>query len=594
MAIYHRLHRLWPFLARPAVGRGLRLLFWGVFSLWLAFVVLVLALRYVVLPKIGDYRTEIEQAASRAVGQPIRIGRVEARWHGVSPDLLLEDVVFADRQGMPAFSLSRVEGVLSWTSLLHMRPMLALLSIEQPRLQVCRDANGKISIAGIDAEGESDPALREWVLGQRQIRIHDAVIVWDDALRKAPPLILNELQFALDNRGRRHHFGLSAAPPADLAARIDLRGEVKGDLGDALEHLSAKVFIELSYADLAGWQAWVDYPVQLPQGRGAMRIWGDLNDGSGKVTADVALEDLRVRLSRKLPELDLASLRGRLVGKYRANEWGLSGYKLELSTQDGLRVAPTDFQLEWRQNPQTNEISGNASASFLDLALLSRLAGYMPLDARSRELLQKHAPAGRISELRTGWTYDGERLRHYSLKAAFGDLGLAAGGYFPGGDGLSGLIDFTEKGGSLTIDSVKSTLSLPAVFPVPEIAFDTLKANASWKNGPEGVDIKLEKVAFSGPDAAGGAQGTYRYTGEGPGEIDLTAQVDRADGRAVWRYMPHAVNGEARQWLRRGIVGGRGYDGRLVLKGNLKDFPFRDGKGGKFIVTAKAAGAQLT
>ncbi len=29
MAIYHRLHRLWPFLARPAVGRSLRLLFWG-------------------------------------------------------------------------------------------------------------------------------------------------------------------------------------------------------------------------------------------------------------------------------------------------------------------------------------------------------------------------------------------------------------------------------------------------------------------------------------------------------------------------------------------------------------------------------------
>lgn len=593
MAIYHRLHRLWPFLARPAVGRSLRLLFWGVFCLWLAFVILMLALRYVVLPKIGDYRTEIEHAASRAVGQPIRIGRLEARWRGVSPDLLLEDVVVADRQGMPAFSLARVEAVLSWTSLLHMRPMLALLSIEQPSLQVRRDANGKIRIAGIDAEGESDPALRQWVLEQRQIRIHNATIVWDDALRKAPPLILNELQFALDNRGRRHRFGLSAAPPADLAARIDLRGEVKGELGDALEHLSGKVFIELSYADLAGWQAWVDYPVQLPQGRGAMRIWGDLDDGSGKVTADVALEELQVRLSRKLPELDLASLRGRLVGKYRANEWGLSGYKLELSTQDGLRVAPTDFQLEWRQNSQTNEISGNASASFLDLAVLSRLAGYMPLDARSRELLQKHEPAGRISELRVGWTYDGERLQRYSLKAAFAELGLVAGGYFPGGEGLSGLIDFTEKGGSLTIDSAKSTLSLPAVFPVPEIAFDTLKANANWKNGPAGVDIKLEKVTFSGPDAAGGAQGTYRYTGEGPGEIDLTAHVDRADGRAVWRYMPHAVNDEARQWLRRGIVGGRGYDGRLVLKGNLKDFPFRNGRGGKFIVTAKAAGAKV-
>ena len=57
--------------------------------------------------------------------------------------------------------------------------------------------------------------------------------------------------------------------------------------------------------------------------------------------------------------------------------------------------------------------------------------------------------------------------------------------------------------------------------------------------------------------------------------------------------MPHAVNADARAWLRRGIVAGRGYDGRLTLKGNLRDFPFRDGKGGQFIVTAKAADAKV-
>ncbi len=593
IGLYHRLHWLWPILARPAVGRVLRVLGWGFLGAWLAFAILLLALRYAVLPKIADYRVQIEQAATRAVGQPVSIGRIEARWQGLNPDLVLDEVVLADRQGVPAFSLARVEGVLSWQTLWRLRPTLALLAFDGPVLHVRRETSGKLTIAGMDTEGESDPAFAEWVLEQKRIRIRDATIVWDDRLRKAPPLVLEDLQFALDNSGRRHRFGLSAAPPDALAARIDIRGEVKGDLGEALEHLSGKVFVELDYADLAGWQAWVDYPVHLPQGRGALRIWGDIEDGAGKLTADVALEELRIRLGRKLPELDLASMRGRLEGRYKADEWALAGHKVELLTQDGIRIAPTDFKVEWRQDPKSATVSGNASASFLDLSVLGRLASFMPLDAHSRELLTRHRPQGHIAELKTSWSLDGETLKRYSLKTGFGDLGIEADRYFPGASGLSGNIDLTEKGGELTLNSGASGLSLPAIFPEPDIVLDTLKARASWKNSPEAVAIKLEKLEFAGPDAAGSALGTYRYTGEGPGEIDLTASVDRADGRAVWRYMPHVVNAEARNWLKRGIVAGKGYDGRLVLKGNLNDFPFRDGKSGRFIVTAKATEAKI-
>lgn len=592
-AAYHRLHWLWPILARPLVARALRWMAWGLFVLWLVFVALVLGLRYVVLPKVADYRGDIEQVVSKAVGQSVRIGRIEARWQGLNPDLVLDDVVVEDRQGLPAFSLAHVEGVLSWQSLWLLRPTLKLLAFDGPVLHVRRDVDGKLSIAGMSSESDSDPAFAEWVLDQTHIRIRNATIVWEDQLRQAPQLVLEDLQFALDNSGRRHRFGLSAAPPDNLAARIDIRGEIKGELGDALENLTGKLFVELDYADLAGWQAWVDYPVSLPRGRGALRVWGDLDKGAGKVTADVALEELRVRLGRKLPELDLDTMRGRLEGRYKADEWALAGHKVELQTRDGVRVAPTDFKLEWRQAPQTASVSGSASATFLDLAILSKLAAYMPLDAKSRELLETHRPQGRIAELRAGWTLDGETLSRYSLKASFAGMGLEAGGYFPGAEGLSGMIDVSEKGGDLTVDSGKSGLSLPAIFPEPDIVLTALKAKAHWKNTDGATDIRLDKLEFAGPDAAGSAQGTYRYTGEGPGEIDLTAKVDRAEATAVWRYMPHVVNAEARAWIRRGIVAGKGYDGRLVLKGNLRDFPFRDGKGGKFVVTAKATDAKV-
>ena len=584
---------LGPVLACVWLMRAVRLLIWGGVIGWLLFATLVLGLRYAVLPKIADYREEIEVAVTRAVGLPVHIGALEARWRGLNPDLILDDVTVDDRHGARAFALSRVEAVLSWQTLLRGRPILGLLAFEQPVLHVRRELDGRISVAGVEAEGEGDPAFAEWVLEQKKIRVRNATVVWEDRQRGAPPLMLEDLQFGLDNSGRRHRFGLSAAPPAELAARIELRGEVRGQLGEALEHLSGKLFLELDYADLAGWHPWIDYPVHLPRGHGALRLWGDFDDGAGKLTTDLALEDVRIRLAQQLPELELTALRGRLEGRYQPGDWALSARRLELQTLDGLRVAPSDFEVAWRQDAKTAAITGEASANFLDLKALAYLAAYMPLDARSRDLLNRHRPQGRVTDLKAGWRLQGDALQRYSLKANFRQLGLLAGGYFPGAEGLSGSVDFNERSGVVQIDAGASRLSLPAVFPEPDIPLDSLRARASWANQDGRSEIRIEKVEFSGADAAGSASGRYDYAGNGPGSIDLQARVDRANGTAIWRYMPHVVNAETRAWLRRGIVSGRGSEGRLILKGDLRDFPFRDPAKGVFKVSARAADVKI-
>lgn len=588
--LYRRLRWLWPVLAHPLTRYAGGLLF----VLWLGFAVLVTALRFVVLPQVGDYQPQIERAASEALGQPVSIGRIEARWRGLNPDLILNDVRISDRQGQPAFALQQVDAVLSWTTLLRGRLALSLLAVEGPVLHVRRETSGRISIAGIEADDSGDdPAALRWVLEQSHIRIRNATIVWEDRLRDAPPLILEDLQFGLDNRGRHHRLGLTAVPPAALASRLDLRADVVGNLGEAIAELSGKAFIQLDYADLAGWRPWIDYPVRVAEGRGALRVWGEQQDGVSRLTADVALEDVRVRLGRYVPELALASLRGRLLGSYAADAWSVTGRKVELLTDDGVRVPPTDFHADWKQAGQ-GEIAGNATATALDLGVLTRLAGYVPLDAASRRLLERHRPAGRVDELKASWRIAGDTLRQYAVKAGFKDLGLEADGKIPGASGLSGKIEANDKGGQLTLESEGVRLSLPAVFPGPDIVLDRLQSRAQWKIDASGkIDVALDRLDFSGPDATATARGTYAYTGDGPGVIDLAANIPKADGTAVWRYMPRVVNAEVSRWLRRGIVSGQASEGKFVLKGDLRDFPFRDPSTGIFLITAKARGVKI-
>jgi uncharacterized protein (TIGR02099 family) len=604
-ALYHRLHWLWPLVYNQRL-RGLwRGLVWSFLLVYFGFVALVLALRYSILPHIEDYRPAIERLASQTLGQPISIGRIEASWAGINPDLTLLDVRVADSDGRPALAFGRIEAILSWWTVPSAQLKLRLLRIDQPTLNLRRASDGSIFIAGIPLNPQSsDGDVSDWILAQRRIRISGATLVWQDELRNAPALVLDQLDLALDNDGSRHRFGLTAQPPAALASAIDVRGDFRGSDIEAMESWSGQAYAQIGYADLAIWRQWVDYPVALPQGRGALRAWlGFAQGGLREVTADVALQDVSLGLGKGLPELELEQMSGRLAARFAASGFELTGRRLELTTRplavrevreaEAIRVEPTDFRVEYRPAAKGLGGTGSASASRLDVGALARLAAYLPIDAQSRQRLVDYWPQGTISALSAKWKGDGERLETYSFKASFDRLALRAQGAIPGFSGLSGTLEASEAGGAATLQSKDLTIDVPSVFPEPRTALDTLAAQAKWKVAPSGVEVELSHAEFAGPDAAGSAQGRYRSATDSAGVIDLTAALTRADGRAVWRYMPHAVGKGARLWLRDSLLAGRASEAKLILKGNLNDFPFLDKRKGQFLVTVKAHDAVI-
>lgn len=588
-ALYHRLHGLLPAFVHPVARRLWRLLGWGLLLAYFAFAGLVLTLRYSVLPNIESYRGDIEQAASQALGLPVRISSISAGWDGLQPDLTLTGVTVDDAAGRPALAFSRIEAVLNWSSLARRQLRLSLLAIDEPVLHIRRDAQGGLQIAGIPVnEAESDLDVADWVLAQKRIRINGATLVWEDEQRGAPPLILEDLSLALDNDGRHHRFGLTALPPPALAARIDIRGDLTGEDLARLDEWKGKLFSELDYVDLAGWRSWVDYPVALSKGKGAMRAWVSIEEGRLlDLTTDLALDDVRLRISRNLPELQLDNLHGRLGGSLRRDGFAAFGSKLSLGLEDGTKVPPTDFSFDWQASSDGRSVQGSGTTSRMNLQRLNKLSAYLPLDAKTRKLFDDYAPSGEIADLRVSFSGDADSLKSYALRARFSDLGLRAQGYFPGFFGISGSVDASEKGGKVTLRSERSGVDLPTVFPEPRLSFDTLSASARWKIDGAKIDVDLDKIEFAGHDAAGSAQGHYRLTGDGPGNIDLTAALTRARGDVVWRYMPHSVGEDTRKWLRRGITVGNASEAKLTLKGDLARFPFLDGSG-TFLVTAKA------
>ena len=572
--------------------RILEVFAWTAFFLFAA---IVLALRYWLLPDIERYRPQIEARVAAAVGQPIRIGAIDAGWDGLRPQIALSDVRIYDAEGREALVLPSVENILSWRSLLHGEVRLRALRIQGPRLAIRRDAAGTLYVAGFKlAPGGGDSGFADRLLGPEEIEVRNAEIEWRDEKRGAPPLVLSALDLRVRSDGDRHAFGLVARPPIELSTRLELRGELDGRSMREASGWSGKLYAELGYTELAGWKAWVNYPLELEHGTGAVRVWAEVEGGKWRqATADVQLSQVAARLGDGLAPLRLQSLEGRLQARRTPSKDGdsyeLGAAALSLAPEGGPVLPPVDFQLAWKAE------GGQLYANAIELEPVALVAESLPLPAEIRSLAAELAPRGQLADLRFDWRGDIAAPAGYKAQARFAELGLRPHETLPGFARLAGTLEASERGGRLYLQSRGAEIDLPRVFPEPRMVFDTLSAQVEWQRQGGVLSFSAPAISFANADLSGNASGSYVYASGGPGVIDFTAAVTRADAKNLAHDLPlGTLMGEkTRTWLAQGILAGHASDVHLRLKGDLRDFPFLDPEQGQFLVRAHVQKGQL-
>jgi len=576
---------------RTAAGTLLRVLEILAWTAFFAFAAAFLAARFWLLPRVETHQEQVVAALSRALGLPVTIGSMRADWDGLHPRLAVTDLRIYDRDGREALALPAVEPVVGWSSLFAGDLRLYSLTIDGPRLKVRRGADGVLAVAGIalgTGAGGGNGRLTDWLLGQREIIVRNAEIEWLDELRGAPPLALRSLQFRLRNRGDVHQIGLSARPPPELGAGLELRASLTGRSVAAPAAWNGRIYAELGYTDLAGWRPWVDYPLEVASGQGALRLWATF--GAGKLvdaTADLALAGVAVRLGEDLPQLRLASVTGRVQGRGTARGYEFGTRGLALMPVDGPPMHDTTFRASWED---TQPARGALGADRIELAPLAQLAKYLPFPPDLRALLADLAPQGTISDAAFEWSGKLPDAARFKGRARFEGLGMSAWRAIPGFANLSGRIDASESKGVLALAARDAEIALPRLFPEPRIRLARVAGEVSWeRRAPGGVSVRIAGLQFANEDLAGSATGSYAYAGAGPGVIDLSAQLQRADARNLPRYLPRPeiMGTRTRAWLERAIRGGQSSDVRLRLRGDLRHFPFSDPRQGQFQVVAQ-------
>lgn len=608
---------------------------------WLAFLVLTafslavaawLTLHWGILPRIEQWRPQIEQRVGAALGQPVRIGAIRVHSSGWVPAFELQDVQLLDRAGRTALALGQVRVAIAPQSLLAFELRLAQLHVEGVQLDVRRDDQGRIRVAGMDMQAEAAPddggAAADWLFTQYEIVVRHGVVRWTDELRQAPPLELREVDLVLRNGLRRHDLRLDATPPPAWGERFSLRGRFTQSLlarsGD-WRRWSGTLYAELPAADVTELRRQVALPLDLQDGRGALRAWLELRGGQWReATADVALADVALRLGAELPPLVLTGLQARLRAERDAERVALTAEQLSFTTGDGVVWPAGDLALEWQQvqdlRPPVPAASAPASAPSaapvtggrlragrLDLALMAAIAARLPLAPAAHQALAELAPAGIASGLDLSWTGPFTAPTRYRAQGRVSALALAPrAGAAPGEIGRPGVsgadIDFdaSETGGRARLAMADGALVFPGVFEQPSIGFDTLAARLEWhvraqREGPPAIELKVDDARFANPDAQGDVQVTWRTGrkpgfGPGarlPGEIDLSGRIVRARAERVAAYLPLGVPQSVRRYVERSVRSGTAEAATFSVKGDAWQFPFTGQREGTFRVATR-------
>ncbi|WP_321905392.1 YhdP family phospholipid transporter [Paraburkholderia tropica] len=623
----------------PVLRHTLRVLACIALVLYFIVSVLLLGLRYVVLPHVDDFRPRIEKLVSDKIHADFRIGKLSPHWSGFQPGIDVADLTIRNRQGQLALNVPHATASVSWRSLVLFEPLLSSMIVERPDVLITREDDGTLTVAGVPVPTAhtGNATFTTWLMRQEAIVLRGGTLRWADATRDAPELKLSDIRLAILNDGYDHRIALQA--PAEgtvLHGPLDFRAQFKHSrLAPAGKPntWSGNAYVSTGPVDLPTLARYVPLPITTYAGRIDNTIWAHFENGRIQ-SADGVLSGntiaLRVKPTQPLLDLPVAGFNWRMGLAPGDFTLQLRDFHAELGQpplEDGTplvrTLALTTLDARFRQQTLQAGQLVSVRGDRIDLGILAEFMRALPLPSRVLNALVRFNPQGLVADYELALeraapeageaateqrSTAAEPILHYRFKGDLQGISVAAQepgpgltprnhprAGLPGFENLWGHIDADESHGTIRLDASKSAVTLPGVFDDPRLTFDRLYGTAKWtvaaQRNPgdklKAFAVDVTELGVQNPDASARMTAHYTNPGHGRGALDLVAHFDEAKVNAIARYLPTSISEKTRIYLGHGLQAGISKGATIEIHGDLAKFPYsRDPDAGQFRIVA--------
>ena len=556
---------------------------WGTVLFIVLFAVLI-SMGRILSPLAEDYRPQVVEVASRALGQPVELERLAVVWRGLMPALDLQGLRVRDGKGRTVLEANNLFITPSLSGLLGGRLRPGRITVEQARLSLRLTEDDRVVIPGLMLS-ERPPAskgsglqarLAAWLDGL-VVEFVDARVHWAEPSRDIEVdfspvnliLAVAEDHIYLDGRvGLPRHIGNS------LRVAIDLQGDYS--LPRAWQ---ARVYLDARALRVGGLPAGALLRrAGLQQGTGSAGLWLTIGDGRlQEVLGQLDLADIVLTTPDDTGKVRLDALRTRFRWSPLAEGWRLDLADLELARGE-RRWPKTAASLALERESGLTRL--RLQSDFLRIEDLAGLALTRPeLPRAVRTWAKRLRPQGDLRQLSLEVVSDGQSLLQQVLTADFRDLGWAPWKKLPSLSGLDGRLDLAGQQARLSLQGRDVVVHAPWLLH-GDAALDRLDGRLDARIDEGRMQLYGTGLHAANAHVHGDGELALAVGGEQPPELRL--RIDFADGDAahVRDYLPHGIlKPKLDQWLQRAFVAGQVTKGSLLYRGPFHGFPFVEHQG---------------
>jgi uncharacterized protein (TIGR02099 family) len=549
------------------------------------------------VPWLARNPERIEAFLTERLHQPVKIGHVDGAWLGGGPVLALEDVRIGDaKDDATPFHVPRAELAISFYAPFQHDRSWSEFRLVGVDAELTRDAAGW-HLRGLDLAGAPASSSRQELsmgaLGMLVLK--DFKIGVDDPSTDLH-LSLGASEIRVVNRGATTHLagkvrnlsndatalstttGSPATPqtasPIDLIADVDLNRR-SGIFYAGGRDIDLARFV--AHRALAG--------IDLVTCAGDAQIWIGLEAGH--------VESVRARVDvhdTVLAAHDPVALDGKVNVTPRARFDRLAfvarwlrddddgGWTTDVAdfvvTRDATPTPPAELTLERRGNDDARYRAQATNIALEPIGNIAMLSSYTPPGLR-RWLYLAH-PEGQLA----GADFRFAGAKDFDIDAVLHAAGFASANAVPGIDRLDAELHGDADGMLLTLPEQPLRVDYSHVFRKPFVFtkiggdFVAYRTDDAWR-------LDTDRFVFDASSFAGEVRGGAEIQDDGSRPLlDLYALVTHADVTAAKLFWPTTTMApQAISFLDRAIVGGTVQEGRVVVRGDLDSWPFRDNAG---------------
>ncbi|MBS0383034.1 MAG: TIGR02099 family protein [Proteobacteria bacterium] len=511
------------------------------------------------LPLATHYPDFIARQLSARLHRPVKFATIRSEWQPSGPLLTVRDLTLGP--GQPGGrSITLPHAALKFDFGAWLRPAHRWITLRLNGMELrLEHSTAGWQVVGFGTPGSETHASLQSLpvdLDLRNLRVD----IVDEAAQRSWQLLAPRLRVvnigdairfggSVQQLGTRQAVTLSGS--MNTAARdYDLHVVTRNlDLAAATEGVDLHGYSVRGSADLEWWGSWRGGKLDSTAARYTVRDPA-ASGPDGRRTALTLLAGV-VRASRVADGWNIA---WRGPGKPRAGIDAAGGALVQLR-----KHGPNAWQVA-------------AAARAIDVTPWLALLAMAPQTPRGLADWVAHAqPHGQIDSAALVW--DGKD--RYAATLRFAGLRAAASGAVPGLALAGGILRADPEAVSLELPRQPAVLALADVFRKPFVFTDFGGSFVAWRE--EGLwNLAADDLHFNTGELAGNGRAHLIWLGHGHAPfLSASAALERGkvvDAKLFWPYrsMPPSLVA----WLDRALVGGEVTMGRVLVRGNLGDWPF--------------------